>query len=112
MLQFGRLCKSCKPGRCVDCPSALEPALVQCPNCGGNGCSSCGDRGDFELTSCPNRYVGHDAADTLQYVGLCENGLPPVAGGALDQTQWFMDALSFVSNERATWRNALGIPNG
>ena len=112
MLQFGRLCATCKPGRCMDCPTTLEPALVQCSECGGNGCSQCNDRGEFELTSCPNRYIGRDTADVLQYVGLCEKGLPPVAGGALDQSAWFIDAMSFVSNERAIWRAALGISNG
>lgn len=40
---------------------------------------------------------------------LYEKGLPPVAGGALDQANVFVEAARFVWSEQAYWRAKLGI---
>ena len=40
---------------------------------------------------------------------LYEKGLPPVAGGALDQAAAFVDAVRFVWAEQARWKARLGI---
>jgi hypothetical protein len=35
----------------------------------------------------------------MRYVRLFENGTPPIAGGALDQAVWFLDAAEYVASE-------------
>ena len=40
---------------------------------------------------------------------LFDRGLPPVAGGALDQTAAFVEAARFVWAEESRWKNKLGL---
>lgn len=40
---------------------------------------------------------------------MYEKGLPPVAGGALDQAKCFIDAAMFIFNEKTYWDNKLGV---
>lgn len=35
---------------------------------------------------------------------MLDNGLLPEAGGVLDQTAWFLDAVRFVAAEREEYR--------
>lgn len=35
----------------------------------------------------------------FQMTDFLEQGLPPVAGGFLDQSQWFLDAVSYIQSE-------------
>lgn len=44
----------------------------------------------------------------MRTVRLAEKHLP-VAGGQLDQTHSFLEALDWVNNERARWKAQLGI---
>jgi len=69
-------------------PTKLEPLLIDCPNCEGLGCDLCDD-GDFELTSCPKLAIDRELQECLPYAELYKQGIPPVAGGSTDQTQWF-----------------------
>lgn len=34
-------------------------------------------------------------------IDLFEKGLPPIAGGTLDQSVWFIEAARILSNEEA-----------
>lgn len=43
----------------------------------------------------------------IELAELYEKGLPPVAGGALNQTRSFLDAVAFIAGERAHWKAAL-----
>lgn len=79
----------------------------ECPLCSGQGCDEC-DGGRYEITQCPKDFVG-DLWDVLGYVDLFSKGLPPVTGGALEQTRWFLDVSRFVWSEQAYWRNRLGV---
>jgi len=45
--------------------------------------------------------VPAEAFETVDLAGLLEKGLPPVAGGMLDQAKVFLDAARFVWNEEA-----------
>jgi len=38
---------------------------------------------------------------TTSLVDLFEKGLPPVAGGALDQAYWFIQAARILKNDEA-----------
>ena len=40
---------------------------------------------------------------------LFEKGLPPVAGGVLDQAKIFVETARFVFSEQSYWKNKLGV---
>jgi hypothetical protein len=40
----------------------------------------------------------------VQLIDLFEKGLPPIAGGTLDQSVWFLEAVKVLSNEEALAR--------
>jgi hypothetical protein len=37
----------------------------------------------------------------VQLIDLFEKGLPPIAGGTLDQAVWFLEAVKVLHNEEA-----------
>lgn len=99
MIQTGQVCKDCAPGRCRDCPSTLEPLEIACSRCSSRGCPDCGGTGWIVIDSCPQRWIGRDTIELVECMSLFRRGLPPVAGGVLDQTHWFVSAASFYQNE-------------
>jgi hypothetical protein len=48
--------------------------------------------------------VGREVWDLLSAADLCSKGLPPIAGGSLDQTKWFVDAARFAWAEDQYWK--------
>lgn len=48
--------------------------------------------------------------DVLLYADLYAKGCPPVSGGALDQSNWFIQACRFVWSEESMWKAKLGLP--
>lgn len=83
-----------------------------CPKCDEKGCDECDDLGKFDIKGCPIEYAGAEIWNLLDYVALMESGIPPVAGGSLDQVWSFMQAAIVVKNETAFWKNKLGIVSG
>lgn len=79
-----------------------------CPNCEGRGCSECKD-GEISITYCPLNLITGDVWQLIQFAELYEKGLPPIAGGALDQAKVFVDAAMFVMSEKAYWKKKLGV---
>ncbi|MFH1370347.1 MAG: hypothetical protein ABII09_03560 [Planctomycetota bacterium] len=74
----------------------------KCPDCGGTGA--------IRITQCPLKAVRPDTWEILEYVELyLEHGLPPAAGGQLDQAKGFLQAARFVSNEKAKHKARLKI---
>lgn len=59
------------------------------------------------LASCPMDYVTDDVWALLQYAELYAKGVPPIAGGALDQAHAFNLAARFVWNEQRRVENEL-----
>lgn len=95
-----------------DCPSALEPASVECVSCRGAGCGACGDSGAVELTSCARRQVDRQTWELLRWVLRAEEGKGlPEDGGLLSQARSFVDAWDFVAGEMAHWTAKLRNPN-
>ena len=41
-----------------------------------------------------------------------EHGLPPIAGGQLDQAKSFIDAARYANREKVFWKNKLGVIDG
>ncbi len=50
--------------------------------------------------------------EVLKYARLYSKGLPPVAGGALDQAQCFVDACDYIFEQEQRIKNELGIIDG
>ena len=82
---------------------------MECVSCGGNGCIECDGIGAIKVTCCPLEYVTNDVWEVIQYVELYKKGLPPVAGGALDQAKNFIDSARFIFRENEYWRAKLGV---
>jgi len=61
------------------------------------------------ITTCPCELVSRDTWELLRAVRLFEKGLPPVVGGVLDQSAWFVAAADFVMTEEAACRRVLKI---
>ena len=96
--------------KCADPPSAESPFVYDCPVCGGRqddpscvalGAAGCGGTGRLELTACPLRVVPEIYWQVLELADLYEKGLPPLAGGALDQMSCFLAACRFLWAEQA-----------
>lgn len=65
---------------------------MPCPNCNERGCKACGDTGYFKLTDCPNaKYIDHETKELVRFAEWFKKGIPPVAGGSLDQSARFME---------------------
>lgn len=92
------MCAGCG-NKCLNAPSISEPAIVECANCNGLGCSECDERGEWHLTHCPHELLGNGIGELFVFSELMQKGLPPVQGGMLDQSQWFLDAARFIWNE-------------
>jgi hypothetical protein len=83
---------------------------MTCPNCEGKGCNECKE-GKIDIIQCPLELITNDIWQAIYFAELYEKGLPPVAGGALEQTKSFLDAAQFIMNEKAYWKSNLGILN-
>jgi len=74
-----------------------------CPACEGKGCERCSE-GQIEVTECPLEEITEDIWQTFLLAELYENGLPPVAGGSLDQAMVFVEAAGFIMTEKNYWK--------
>lgn len=83
---------------------------MQCPVCSGGGCSACEGSGRFSVTECPRKLVPHEAWEMIEAADMTRRGLPPVAGGSLDQTQTFLDACRFIWADESVYRSQAGGP--
>jgi hypothetical protein len=45
----------------------------------------------------------------IRFAELYEKGLAPVAGGALDQAECFIEAAVVIMRENEYWKNKLGV---
>lgn len=83
---------------------------MQCITCGGKGCDEC-KNGNIEITDCPLKIITPDIWEIIEYAELYEKGIPPLAGGALDQIKNFTDACRMIFQEQNYWKKKLGILN-
>lgn len=87
--------------------------MLDCVSCNGVGCKQCNNIGKYYITTCPLLTVDRDIWDTVEMIRMYkDHGLPPVAGGQLDQAKMFIDAVQFVSSEDAGWQAKLGMTDG
>lgn len=97
MIRQGKLCKYCTGKTCKDIPTEFEPIEIECPACHGDGCDKCND-GEFRLEQCPNKYCS-DMYDPITLFELFAKGLPPITGGVLDQSAWFINAEQYFRQQ-------------
>ncbi len=57
----------------------------------------------MRITSCPLYLITSEVLELIKIVKLSQKGIPPVAGGSLDQTRWFISATDFVMAELDFW---------
>lgn len=82
---------------------------MTCLVCKGSGCKECNNTGEIDITQCPLEFIEREVWDVIRYAELFEKGLPPVAGGVLDQAYCFIEACEFIFGEQRYWKNKLGI---
>lgn len=105
----GAYCSACAAGRCADRPTAAEPALIPCVECGGKAvegtpaCEACDGRGHTELHDCPGTLVTPEVELFLDLAGFAEKGAWPRAGGTLDQTRSFLVAYRLYQSYLSMW---------
>ena len=80
-----------------------------CPGCEGAGCDECKNTGGIDITECPLKIITRDVWEVIKLADLFEKGLPPVAGGTLEQAKIFVDAAGFIFSEKTYWKNKRGI---
>ena len=74
---------------------------MPCPACGGRDgeadkCPTCHGHGCEIVTGCPMESILPETWDLLRCADLARRGILPVAGGLLDQTVCFVQALPVV----------------
>lgn len=100
MIRQGLLCRNCTAGKCHDVPTDLSSVSIACQSCNEAGCDDCGQTGYIELTSCPKRMVDRGTLQAIRMADLMKEGLPPVAGGVLDQSAWFVNFYEVFRSEQ------------
>lgn len=55
----------------------------------------------MSITTCPNQYC-REVATLIPLADLFAKGLPPVEGGVLDQSAWFLQAARILEREEET----------
>lgn len=98
LIRAGKVCATCAAGHCRDEGTPDEPHEIDCPECEGRGCPGC-DGGSLQITGCPQRLVDASMRRLVKYSDLMFRGLPPTAGGALDQENWFLEAAQRLKHE-------------
>lgn len=58
-------------------------------------CETCLGMGRIEISNCPKRIVDSEMVEVLELADLMKDGLPPIAGGVLDQAAWFVNAAQY-----------------
>ena len=97
MIRQGELCRSCSDGKCRSIGTEQEPLAIECPSCDGEGCDHCSD-GSVDVVGCPNKFCG-EVSQVVRLGDLFSKGLPPVSGGVLDQSAWFIQAVGILARD-------------
>ncbi len=82
---------------------------MECPACEGEAinCMVCGQTGQIEIAECPLRIIDAETWQILEISDLFADGLPPIAGGVMDQTVSFICAHRLIQNKKMQWKYKL-----
>ena len=97
------LCRSCTRGHCRSLSDSLSTIEIECPVCDGTGCEDCSN-GVFPIDGCPNSFCAA-MVTPIDLFDMFGKGLPPIAGGVLDQAVSFVHAAQFFAGEENKVRN-------
>ncbi len=73
--------------------------MIACPTCDEQGCAECNQQGFFCISDCPKNHIDLEFYHITKLADWLQSGLPPVAGGALNQAAWFMDFAKLLKSE-------------
>lgn len=76
--------------------------------CEGDGCTDCVQSGRFSVTECPYRQLDETVLEALTIADCWNRGMPPAAGGYVDQTCSIVEACRFINRDRNRWRAQQG----
>ena len=105
MIRTGALCRNCTSKECRDLSTEREPIEIECPECRGDGCEHC-KQGKIRIDGCPNKACS-TMYQFIQLADLFNKGILPTAGGALDQSASFIEAVQFFESDQARVRAEL-----
>ena len=99
--------------KCNNIPDggAISPDIT-CVSCNGENivnCDACGKTGRMVIEGCPEKLITPDIWEAIMLADLWEKGIPPVAGGSLDQARVFVLAANFIFADKNRWKKELGI---
>jgi len=77
----------------------MASVSIACSSCNEAGCDECGQSGYVELTGCPKEMIDRGLLRAIRMADLMKQGLPPVAGGVLDQSAWFVSFYECFKSE-------------
>jgi hypothetical protein len=103
---FGAGCTDC-PGtkKCTDKLSSQHAIVFECVECGGQKCDTCNQTGQITISRCPLETIPASIWEFIEMATLyLEHGLPPVAGGQLNQAKGFLDGTQFVRKLRSFYK--------
>lgn len=60
------------------------------------------------MRQCPQLELTANVIETLDLAGMYKRGLPPIAGGALDQAEQFVEAARMIWREEDYWAAKIG----
>lgn len=83
---------------------------MDCANC-ADGCDACRG-GQVYFDRCPLEIISWRDWNLMEYAELYKKGLPPLAGGALDQAACFVAACNYIYFEQQSWKRKLKIIDG
>ena len=78
----------------------MASVSIACSSCNEAGCDECGQSGYVELTGCPKEMIDRGLLRAIRMANLMKQGLPPVAGGVLDQSAWFVSFYEVFRSEQ------------
>ena len=86
------------------------PSDIACVTCNGKnfeGCPTCNGTGHIEIDCCPRLLLDGGTLAAVKLADLFRKGLPPLAGGTLDQPQEFLDWCDFYFGDMDALRPRL-----
>lgn len=58
------------------------------------------ENGSTQIEGCPNQYC-RQMVPAIRLIEQFKKGMPPIAGGVLDQAAWFIEAAELLEHDEA-----------
>jgi len=84
------------------------PDILACVSCDGAGCGACGWSGEWRIERCPQLEAGEVGWEALMLAEAWRKGVPPEAGGVLDQDARLLSVIEYATAERSRAIDEMG----